>query len=231
MATRGQDPSGQDARSTLLIVDDQLLYREALCEVVGHWPEFQLVGDVANGQEAIDFCRELVPDLVLLDVQMPGMDGVEAAGIIHGLHPQVKIVMLTVTAEDKYLFGAIRNGACGYILKDTPARQLRNRLQGVMCGEGALSGVAAKKAINRLSAQEPVSDRPPLLSAAGAHLTDREKELMKLVAEGLSNEEIGHRLYLSGATVKKQLSFLMQKLGLENRVQLAVYVVRAGLAD
>lgn len=213
--------------TTVLVVDDQLLYREALCELANYWPEFRIVGQAGNGQEAVDFCAMLVPDLILMDVQMPKMDGIEATKLIKARHPEIKIVMLTVSADDEHLFGAIENGASGYILKDTPARQLRNRLQGIMEGQGALSGQVTAKVLAHLSSHPRKDDDSTNLSA----LTPRETELLVLVAKGRSNEEIGAELYLSPGTVKKKLSALMQKLDVENRVQLAVLATKAGLLD
>ena len=209
----------------LLIVDDQTLYRDALRELIGHWPEFEVVGDVENGRKAVEFCSRCVPDLILMDVQMPVMDGVKATGAICSKFPDAVVVMLTVSADDKHLFGAIRAGARGYILKDTPSRQLRSRLNNVARGEGALSGVVARKAMKRLA---EVDCEPSTRAGVRdyADLTEREAAILKLVAEGLSNEEIGRKLYISTATVKKYLSVLLQKLCLENRVQLAVFAVR-----
>lgn len=210
----------------VLVVDDQILYREGLCELMGHWSEFEVIGQAANGQEAVDFCAMRIPDLILMDVQMPVMDGVAAAGAICKRHPQIKVVMLTVSADDAHLFGAIKNGAIGYILKDIPSRQLRNRLRGIAAGEGSLSGVVAAKVIKEVSARTYLSAES---EAQATLLTDREAEMLSLVADGLSNEEIGERLFLASGTVKKQLSALMRKLCVENRVQLAVWAVKAGL--
>ena len=122
----------------VLLVDDQVLYREGLRELIRRWPEFSVIGEASNGKEAVGFCRTHSLDLVLMDVQMPVMDGVEAAGVICKENPELSVVMLTVAADDEYLFGALYNGAQGYILKDMPSRQLRNRLQGVVRGEAAL---------------------------------------------------------------------------------------------
>lgn len=137
----------------VLVVDDQVLYREGLCELMGHWHEFEIIGQASNGQEAVDFCAMRKPDLILMDVQMPVMDGISATAAICSRYPQVRIVMLTVSAEDEHLFGAIQNGAIGYILKDTPARQLRNRLRGIAAGEGSLSGIVAAKVIKEVSSR------------------------------------------------------------------------------
>ncbi|RDB62338.1 DNA-binding response regulator [Gordonibacter sp. 28C] len=217
----------------VLLVDDQVLYREGLCELMHRWPEFDVVGEASNGKEAVEFCRRIAPDLVLMDVQMPIMDGVEATGIICGAHPGIAIVMLTVTDDDEHLFRALYNGARGYILKDMPSRQLRNRLQGVIRGGGVLSDAVTARVLREfgLSRAQRYSATQDGEQGTFAQLSDREVQILRLVAKGLSNEEIGAQLYLSAGTVKKQLSALMQKLYLSNRVQVAVYAIRAGLVD
>lgn len=216
----------------VLLVDDQVLYREGLRELMRHWPEFSVVGEASDGREAVEFCRREKPDLVLMDVQMPVMDGVQATDAIMRENPGVAVVMLTVANDDKYLFGALSCGARGYLLKDMPARQLRNRLQGVARGEAALSGAVTSKVLKELNLHSSGRTlRDADRDGAVASLTEREIDILRLVAQGLSNEEIGTQLYLSAGTVKKQLSALMQKLYLDNRVQVAVFAIRSGLID
>ena len=217
----------------MLLVDDQVLYREGLRELIRRWPEFEVVGEASNGKEAVEFCRDHSVDLVLMDVQMPVMDGVEAAGIICRAHPGISVVMLTVAADDEHLFGALYNGAQGYILKDMPSRQLRNRLQGVMRGEAVLSGTVTARVLEELSAGHVDPQQKPSMEERRVleQLTTREIQILRLVAQGMSNDEIGAQLYLSAGTVKKQLSSLMQKLYLTNRVQVAVHAIRVGLID
>lgn len=231
MIAHGEPFGGRVAR--VLLADDQVLYREGLRELIRRWPEFEVVGEASNGQDAVEFCRKDSPDLVLLDVQMPVMGGVEAAGIICSAHPEIAVVMLTVAADDEHLFGALYSGAQGYILKDMPSRQLRNRLQGVVRGEGALSGAVTARVLDELGANRIRRGQQVDAGADAvlAKLTEREVKILKLVAQGLSNEEIGAQLYLSAGTVKKQLSVLMQKLYLNNRVQVAVFAIRAGLIE
>lgn len=214
------------------IIDDQVLYREGLRGLIEHWPEFSVVCEASNGKEAINLCRRMVPDLVLMDVQMPVMDGIEAAKTIHHEFPQIVIVMLTVVISDDCVFDALRTGIRGYMLKDTPARQLRNRLQGVLQGDATLSDAVTARVLDEFNRLRSASHAKPQEVPLGAeHLSNREIEVLRLVAHGMSNEEIGTQLYLSVGTVKKQLAVLMQKLNLENRVQVAVYAVRSGLID
>ncbi|MCL1799319.1 MAG: response regulator transcription factor [Eggerthellaceae bacterium] len=224
------DKKMESDTASVLLADDHVLYREGLRELFGHWSEFEVVGDVNNGQEAIDFCRKKAPDLILMDVQMPVLDGVEATGVIHQEFPGIHIVMLTVTVDEEYVFQAIRNGAKGYLLKDTPGRQLRNRLQRVMQGEAVLASQVTPVLFNELKRSEA---NPPASSehARIERLTENEIKVLRLVALGLSNGDIGATLFQSEGTVKKTLGSAMSKLQLENRVQAAVYATRHGLLD
>jgi DNA-binding NarL/FixJ family response regulator len=213
-------------KTTLLLVDDHTLFRDGLRELISHWEEFQVVGEAANGQEAVELCRQQLPDLVLMDVQMPVMNGVEATRRIRKESPSVRVVMLTMSDDEKDLYEAIRNGAQGYILKDTPGRRLHSQLRGVVEDDAPLSGSIAAKILAEFNRQGGGE-----ASGLFEPLTEREVQILRLVAEGLSNEEIGTRLFLSDQTVKKQLSNVMQKLHLNNRVQVAVYAVRKGLTE
>lgn len=218
------------AETRVLVVDDQMLYREGLVGLMGHWPEFNVVGDVANGREAVCFCRENRPDLVLMDVQMPVMGGIEATRIIHDEMPSVLVVMLTVSVDEDTLLEAFCSGAVGYVLKDTPSVQLRAQLQAVLRGDVVLSSLMTEKLVKRLVSSSSAA-KVKKSALPGIELTDREKELLRLVAQGLSNDEIAARMYVSFGTVKKNLQALMQKLGLPNRVMLAGFAIRSGLAD
>lgn len=219
-------------KTNILLVDDHTLYREGMRSLIEHWDEFRVVGDVSNGQEALDFCRRRVPDLILMDVQMPVMDGIEASRLIHKEFPDVAIIILTMTIEDENLFEAISYGVKGYILKDTPARQLKNHIRSVMNGEAALSGSAIALVIDEISTYKVAEDsKKHATIVASEKLTESEVETLRFVAQGLSNEEIASHMFLSEGTVKKKLATLMQKLSLDNRVQLAVYAVNARLVD
>ena len=218
-----------EGATRVLIVDDQVLYREGLAELMRHWPEFEVVGEASNGAEAVEFCRRDMPDMVLMDVQMPVMNGIEATSVIAGAHPGANIIMLTVGVEDEVLFSALAAGAKGYVLKDMPSRQLRNRLQGAVRGEAALSGAVATKLVEKVSRQSFAGVDAHVGAQSTQGLTEREIQILRLVAQGLSNEEIGAVLYLSAGMIKKHLRMIMQKYGFENRVQIAVFAVRSGL--
>lgn len=216
----------------VLLADDQVLYREAMHGLIDRWPEFAVVGEAADGVEAIEVARELKPDLILMDVRMPKMDGIAAAQQIHEMLPSSTIVMLTVESEEDLVFDALQTGIRGYLLKDTPARKLRDRLHSIIQGEVALSESVTAPVVTefaRLRAESGSGVRAGRDIPSPDHLTDREKDILRLVAQGKSNEEIATELYLSLGTVKKQLSSLMLRLCLENRVQVAVYAVKVGL--
>jgi DNA-binding NarL/FixJ family response regulator len=215
--------------NTLLIVDDHVLFREGLKELISHWHDFIVVGEASNGLEAVEQCQDLLPDIVLMDINMPGMGGVESTRQIRIKSPSVRVIVLTMSSEEKHLFEALKNGAQGYILKDTPVRRLHDSLRGVMNNEVPISGVIAAKLLEEFKETHWAKDLP--MAARLEPLTERERYILGLVAEGLSNAEIGERLFLSEQTVKKQLSNVLQKLHLNNRVQLAVYAVREGLLD
>ena len=225
-----------DTPSRILLVDDQVLYREAVRSLIERWAEFEVVAEASDGAEAVELACALKPDLILLDVRMPKMDGVEAARRIIRHVPDAKIVMLTVESDKDHVFEALQNGARGYLLKDTPARKLHDRLRSVVQGEMALSESVTAPVVDefarlRASVGSTSSDggTAARLSHGAQRLTERDKTMLRLIAQGKTNEEIGSELYLSVGTVKKQLSSIMLQLGVDNRVQLAVYAVKAGL--
>ena len=210
----------------ILLVDDQTLFRDGLRELISHWQEFEVTGEAANGQEAVELCRQRQPDIVLMNIQMPVMNGVEAVRRIVAEFPAISVVMLTNSVEEGHLFETFKQGAHGYLLKNIPAEVLRKRLHEVVRGEFPLSGIIASKILTEINKQSTSGPNQSIES-----LTEREIQILKLVVEGLSNKEIGSRLFLSDQTVKKRLSNVLQKLHLNNRVQAAVYAVRKGLVD
>lgn len=224
----------RDTPTRILLVDDQVLYREAMCGLIERWSEFEVVAEASDGAEAVELALDMKPDLILMDVRMPNMDGIAAAKAIHDQLPGVSIVMLTVESDKDLVFDALQTGIRGYLLKDTPARKLRDRLHSIMEGEASLSEsvtAAVMDEFTRLREETGVASTTSELGDIPSpdHLTDREKDILRLVAQGKSNEEIARELYLSLGTVKKQLGNLMLRLCLENRVQAAVYAVKVGL--
>ena len=212
--------------TTLLLADDHILFRDGLRELISHWEEFQVVGEASNGREAVELCQKWLPDIVLMDVQMPGMDGVEATRRISAESHVTSVLMLTMSVDESHLFEAIKQGARGYVLKNISAVELRERLREVVRGEAPLSGQVAAKILLEFKRQKRME-----LKMAHEPLVERELQILQFVAQGMTNEEIGNELFLSDQTVKKHLSNVLQKLHLNNRVQAAVYAVREGLVD
>jgi two-component system nitrate/nitrite response regulator NarL len=227
-----------------MLVDDQPLFRRAIATLVAEQPDFSVVGEAADGLEAIEKARALVPDVMVLDVEMPVMDGVAAVRVLRSELPSVKLVVLTVSESEEYLFEAIRAGAHGYLLKDLRPEQLYEMLRAVHRGETPISPAMAGWLLKEFrrprtglpsgSAQETrtaVGQTPSSVYATplAATLTRRELETLQLVADGLSNKEIGVRLSITEGTVKNHVHNALEKLQLENRIQAAAYIVRQGL--
>jgi DNA-binding NarL/FixJ family response regulator len=211
---------------TVLVVDDHVLFRSGLRYIIEKWDDFSIIGEASDGMEALDLARQLCPDLVLMDVAMPGMDGIEAVRRIKTDLPGAHVIMLTVSESEDDLFRALKNGASGYLLKNVKPKTLRSMLNGVLDGEAPLSSRMAAKIVKEFSqGKDDVKSRIPELGS----LTPRETEVLELVAAGLSNSEVANRLVISENTVKKYLHNILEKLQLNNRVEAAVYAVRKGL--
>ena len=211
----------------VMIVDDQVLFREGLSGLLGSQPDFTVVGEAGDGEEAVALARELSPDLVLMDIRMPKMTGLDATRIIRREVPEAKIVILTVSDDDDDLFEAIKAGAIGYLLKNLKARALFDRVRGAFRGEAALSPLLATRVMEEFARQR----RREATSPESPGLTDRERTVLQLVIGGSSNKEIAARLDIAESTVKRHLHNILEKLHLENRVQAAAYAVRKGLID
>ena len=219
----------QDSESKIrvILVDDQLLFRRGVRALLEEEPGIEVVGEASDGREGVELARATRPDAVLMDVNMPVLNGIEATRIIKSERPETKIVALTVSDEDQDLFEAIKAGAQGYLLKDLRPEELFEMIRGVMRGETPISPAVAGKLLNEFRKRpwhEPSE-------AAGWDLTARELEVLQLVAEGLGNAEIAARLYIVEGTVKNHLHNILEKLHLENRVQAAAYAIREGLVE
>jgi len=222
------NPASPDRDIRILLVDDQPLFRRALATLIGEQPRLTIVGEADNGLQALEMARSLNPDMVLMDVEMPVMNGVEATHRIREELPAIKVVILTVSEADDHLFDAIRFGAHGYLLKDLRPEQLYDLIRAVMRDETALSPAIAGRLLREFR-ERPDAGRVVTPEASGPVLTHREIEIMQLVAEGLSNKEIGGRLSITEGTVKNHVHNALEKLQLENRIQAAAYVVRHGM--
>ncbi|MBW4657226.1 MAG: response regulator transcription factor [Drouetiella hepatica Uher 2000/2452] len=214
----------------VLLVDDQSIIRQGLKALLQLEPDLQIVGDAENGQVAVQQVEALQPDVVLMDVRMPVMDGVAATTAIAQQFPAVKILMLTTFDEDEYVAAALQQGAVGYLLKDTPTEELANAIRTVHKGytqfaPGILQRLIAKPpeaAAADLPPNLPPS-LPPDLPPGFAELTPREREVLKLIAQGASNREIAKALYISEGTVKNHVTNLLGRLELRDRTQAAIF--------
>ena len=212
----------------ILLVDDHILFRKGVAAVLGSHSDLQIVGEAGDGLEAIARARETVPDVILMDVNMPQCTGLEATRAIKQEMPHVRIIMLTVSENDRDLFTAIKNGADGYLLKDLEPGQLFEMLDAVRRGEAAVSGVLAAKILNEF--RRPEKDSNPL-NGAKNDLTNREIQVLELIVQGETNKEIATALSIAEDTVKIHLRNILEKLHLQNRIQAAVYAVRQGLVN
>jgi DNA-binding NarL/FixJ family response regulator len=211
----------------ILLVDDQVLFRKGVRALLEEQADMVVVGEGSNGLEAVELVQSLLPDIVLMDINMPHCDGVEATRLIKGDRPETKIVILTVSDEDEELFAAIKGGAEGYLLKDLRPEELVDLLHGVMKGETPISAAVAGKLLREFRTRPWHDTGQP----GDRSLTSRELEVLQLVTEGLSNAEIAARLYIVEGTVKNHLHNILEKLHLENRLQAATYAIREGLVE
>lgn len=219
-------PQGDAVR--VLLVDDQPLFRTAIASLINAQDDFTVVGEAENGLIAVERAHELRPDLVVMDVEMPVMDGVEATRLLTEQLPGIRIVMLTVSDSEEHLFDAVRNGASGYLLKDLRPDQLYDMLRSVMRGETPISPGVAGLLLSEVRSGNWTAVEAPS-AAQGPPITQRELEILQLVAEGLSNKQIGRRLSITEGTVKNHVHNALEKLHLDNRIQAASFIVRQGL--
>jgi DNA-binding NarL/FixJ family response regulator len=212
----------------VLLAEDQALVRAGFRGLLERSGDIEVVGEVANGADAVNAAREARPDVVLMDIRMPVMDGLEATRRIVADEQlsDVRVIVLTTFDLDEYVFEALRVGASGFLLKDIEPDDLRQAVRVVAAGDALLSPRVTRRLITRFVAQSPAQPKDPERLAV---LTDREREVMALVAWGLSNEEIGQRLAMSPATAKTHVSRAMLKLGAHDRAQLVVLAYQTGL--
>ena len=208
----------------ILICDDHAVVREGLRALISTEPDMIIAGEAVNGENAVAAFRELRPDVTLLDMVMPRMDGVEALKIIVSEFPGARVLVLTSFSDDEMVFPAIKAGALGYLLKDSTPEELVRAIRTVNRGEASLHPSIARRLIQELS-------RPATLPPTQEPLTEREMEVLRLVAKGYSNEEIGDSLVVSERTARGHVSSILSKLHLANRTQAALYALREGFAD
>jgi len=219
---------GQD-RVRVLIADDHALFRRGLIMVLESEPDIEVVAEAQDGAEVIAKTEEFVPDVVLMDVRMPKLNGIEAARTIREMVPSVKIVMLTVSDEEDDLFDAIKAGANGYLLKEISIEEVADAIRSVTTGQSLLSPSMASKLLNEFNALARQADEKPRLAAP--RLTTRELEVLKLVAQGMSNRDVAEQLFIAENTVKNHVRNILEKLQLHSRMEAVVYAVREKLLD
>jgi DNA-binding NarL/FixJ family response regulator len=210
----------------VLIADDDDLMRAGLVELLSGEESIEIVGQARNGREAVERARKLKPDVVLMDVRMPDMDGIAATAELGRAVPDVKVLILTTFEQDDYIFGALRAGASGFLLKRTPPEELIAGVRTVATGESLLSPSVTRRVIDRM-AQQPTPDLSD--QAKLSELTAREREVLGLVAGGLSNREIAAELVIEQATVRSHIRRILMKLGLRDRVQIVIFAYETGV--
>jgi two-component system, NarL family, response regulator LiaR len=230
---RGTLANGRGAPpARLMVADDHDLVREGLCTLLGGEADLEVVGEARDGQEAIELCRELRPDLVLMDVRMPNFDGLEATRKIKEEMPEVSVVMVTMHENPDYLLEAVRAGAAGYVLKDAAGERLIEAVRRTLCGDSPLDEKLAMRLLRSLAGgmagehqRRPRTSRPP----SDEGLTPREVEVLRLLAKGQTNPQIARNLEISRGTAKIHVQHVIAKLGVSDRTQAAVRALELGL--
>jgi DNA-binding NarL/FixJ family response regulator len=209
----------------VLLVDDHDLFRRGLMNLLEE-QGLDIVGEAANGETALRLVRELAPDIVVTDLNMPGISGVETTRQITALAPLTRVLVLTISADDADVVEAVMAGACGYLLKDASIQELIAGIRAAAAGESLISPQIAAKVLRLLRSKGSSTDDAARIRA---ELSDREIEVLKLIANGKDNAEIARELFISPKTVKNHISNILMKLQIENRIQAAVYAVRSGI--
>jgi DNA-binding NarL/FixJ family response regulator len=216
----GEEPASAGGVIRVLVVDDQALVRSGLAAILDAQDDIEVVGEAEDGDVAIEQAAALAPDVVVMDIRMPRLDGIEATRQIEGS----RVLILTTFDLDEYVYGALKAGAAGFVLKDAPPQQLADAVRAVSRGDQLFAPQVTRRLVESYVARPAPREQQQL-----DELTPREREVVLLVAQGLSNLEIGERLFLSEATVKTHLTSVLRKLGLRDRTQLVVLAYERGL--
>ena len=213
----------------VLIVDDHTLFRKGLINLIQQHKDFDVVGEAKDGREGVLLAKSLSPDVILMDVEMPQMNGIQATQAIRKTNPDVRIMMLTVSEEDEDLFSAIKAGAKGYLVKDVEPEQLIRAIELLAKGEAVIPHAMASKVLTEFNNISKLKQNTQGTEAKP--LTAREQDVLRLLAKGETNKEIGNHLYISEHTVKIHLRNILKKLHMNNRIQVAIYAYKEGFAS
>ncbi|WP_241153944.1 response regulator [Nocardioides pantholopis] len=220
------DGATPERQITILLVDDEALVRAGLRMILSTAPDLEVVGEAEDGTEVVERVRALHPDIVLMDIRMPHVDGLRALTLVRALPDPPQVVILTTFDLDEHVYEALENGAAGFLLKDTPPHALIQSMRTVASGSAILSPTLTRRLSATYSRKVPTD-----LQDRIATLSERELAILPLIGQGLANAEIASELYLSEATVKAHVTHILTKLGVANRVQVAIAAYRAGLLD
>lgn len=220
-------PTGPDENIRVLICDDHALFRRGLVMVLESEDGIEVVAEAEDGEDAIAKAAEAAPDVILMDVRMPKMSGIDATRAIADVVPAAKILMLTVSDEEEDLYEAVKAGATGYLLKEISIEEVANAIRAVITGQSLISPSMASKLLSEFNNLAKAAQQKVL----APKLTDRELQVLKLVAQGLSNREVAEQLYISENTVKNHVRNILEKLHLHSRMEAVVYAVREKLLD
>jgi DNA-binding NarL/FixJ family response regulator len=213
----------------IVVADDHQVVRAGFATLLDTQPDFTVLGTASDGAEAVRISRELRPDVVLMDVRMPGTDGIEATRQLTGGPDAPRVIILTTFDLDQYVYDALRAGASGFLLKDVTAERLFDAVRVVAAGDALLAPAVTRRLISEFARITPRADGPAVQPAAVGDLTPRETEVLRLLAEGLSNPEIAERLVVTEETVKTHVSRVLHKLGLRDRTQAVILAYESGL--
>jgi DNA-binding NarL/FixJ family response regulator len=215
--------------TSVLIADDQALVRIGLRKILDSEPGTNAVGEAKDGQDAVDAARRLRPDIVLMDIRMPVLDGIEATRRITAAQPSTRVLILTTFGLDNYVFDALRAGASGFMLKDAPPEEIIAAVRIIASGDALLAPSITRAVVEEFVRTSPADGPPREPPSSLAELTPREREVLALLARGLSNPEICGRLVISEATAKTHVARILQKLNLRDRVQAVIFAYETGL--